>query len=91
MSLEYPCVYFENEHCRLFSDDDVDSWCVMGPCSHEKMSNGDRYRAMSDEELASILGDKCICPPTGECTRQYGDCIACWLEWLQQPVKDGEE
>ena len=51
-------------------------------------TNADRIRSMSDEEMATILGDKCICPPTGECTRQYGDCIACWLEWFQQPAKE---
>ena len=55
---------------------------------HEPQTNADRIRAMSDEELATILGDKCICPPTGECTRQYGDCIACWLEWLKQPAEE---
>ena len=50
-------------------------------------TNADRIRSMSNEELATILGDKCICPPTGECTRQYGDCIACWLDWLKQPAE----
>ena len=55
----------------------------------DEPTNADRIRAMSDEELASILGDKCICPDTGNCTRHYGDCIACWLEWLQQPAEEG--
>ena len=49
-------------------------------------TNADRIRAMSDEELAKILGDKCICPPIGECAKVSGDCEKCWLEWLQQPA-----
>ena len=50
MSSEYPCIYFEKDgKCRKFSDDTVISYCVMGPCSEQKLSNADRIRAMSDE------------------------------------------
>ena len=40
------------------------------------LTNADRIRAMSDEELAEFLeGD-------------YGNMAVCWaLEWLQQPAK----
>lgn len=56
MSMEYPCVYFEKDgKCRKFSDDTVISYCVMGPCSEQKLSNADRIRSMSDEELAVFL------------------------------------
>lgn len=51
-------------------------------------TNADRIRAMSDEELAKILGDKCICPPIGECAKMSGDCEKCWFEWLKQPYKE---
>lgn len=50
---------------------------------HIPMTNADKIRAMTDEELAKILGNKCICPPTRECV----NCFDCWLEWLQQPVE----
>ena len=46
-------------------------------------TNADRIRSMEDEELAKILGNKCICPPTTECV----NCFDCWLEWLQQPAE----
>ena len=46
-------------------------------------TNADRIRSMEDEELAKILGNKCICPPTTECV----NCFECWLEWLQQPAE----
>ena len=91
MSREYPCVYYDNQKCRKFSDDDTDSWCVMGPCSHETPSHADRIRVMSDEELAEFRSGE-HCPPG----MRFPDCATikpckeCWLEYLKQPVKDGE-
>ena len=55
------------------------------------VTNGDALRAMTDKELAQILGDKCICPPTIECQKVFGDCDACWLQWLQQPAEKQKE
>ena len=56
MSREYPCIYFEKDgKCRKFSDDNTLSYCVMGPCQEQTLSNADRIRAMSDEELAREL------------------------------------
>ena len=56
MTAEYPCIYFEKDgKCRKFSDDTYISYCVMGPCPEQKLSNADRIRAMSDEELAEEL------------------------------------
>lgn len=58
MSMEYPCVYFEkNGRCRKFSDDTAVSYCVMGPCPEQKLSNADLVRTMSDEELAGYLAE----------------------------------
>ena len=61
MSSEYPCIYFEKDgKCRKFSDDyRFVSYCVMGPCPEQKLSNADRIRAMSDEELALQFGANC--------------------------------
>ncbi len=54
------------------------------------MTNADRIRAMSDEELARLLldgcrGSKCDEQPQNE----YGsvNCYACRLQWLQQPAE----
>ena len=59
MSGEYPCIYFEKDgKCRKFSDDTAISYCVMGPCSEQKLSNADRIRSMSDEELAEFLAEE---------------------------------
>lgn len=97
MSMEYPCIYFEKSgRCRKFSDDTAVSYCVMGPCPEQTLSNADRIRAMSDEELSEFIsrieiGDfgqqvygKTFCDM---CKGQY-KCDDCRLWWLQQPVKE---
>lgn len=56
MSLWYPCVYCtEDLKCTKYSDDEVTSYCVLGPCHDETKSNADRIRGMTDEELAEWL------------------------------------
>ena len=48
------------------------------------LTNGDRIRAMSDEELAEWNN---FCPHIDdECTLK--GCTKCILEWLKQPVED---
>ena len=51
------------------------------------MTNADRIRAMSDEEMAKKLGRGLGCPVTADCMKMSGDCKACWLDWLQQPAE----
>ena len=97
MSTEYPCIYFEKDgKCRKFSDDTYISYCVIGPCPEQQLSNADRIRAMSDEELAEFIsrieiGDfgpqvygKTFCDM---CKGQY-ECDDCRLWWLQQPAEE---
>lgn len=79
------------EQLQQLSDDDL--MCVrnLGRHSleeiHEKlesytMTDGDRIRAMSDEELADWLD---FCPYNG-C--EEADCNKCILNWLKQPAKE---
>lgn len=80
MSIEYPCIYFEKDGvCRKFSDNTTVSYCVMGPCPEQKLSNADRIRAMSDEELAKWLEYE----GGGVCAEVCG-----WLCWLQQQAEE---
>ena len=54
-------------------------------------TNADRIRAMSDEELMKIFESVGMtgCPePTMDCRASCEECI---LDWLKQPVKDGED
>ena len=59
--------------------------------THPPMTNADRIRAMSDDELAELLldgcrGSKCDDQPQNE----WGsvNCFQCRIKWLQQPVKE---
>lgn len=84
MSAEYPCIYFEKDgKCRKFSDDTYISYCVMGPCPEQKLSNADRIRTMSDEDMAieliNTIFDLC---EDGVPREDYV------LNWLRQPVKE---
>lgn len=93
MSREYPCIYFEEGCvCKKFSDDTALSYCVMGPCPEQVLSNADRIRAMDDEQLAEFLCEFRFCDNAfhpcdnckGEpyCREGYNGMI----DWLQQPA-----
>lgn len=52
------CIYKTDEgRCKKFSDDKTTSYCVDAPCEYEKLSNYDRIRNMSVEEMAEFLMD----------------------------------
>ncbi len=55
------------------------------------LTNADRIRAMSDEELAVFLNEPfCDKRTHEECTVSYcGICHQCVLDWLQQPAEEG--
>lgn len=61
------------------------------PKPYKPITNADRIRSMTDEELAKFIDDKCICPPTSGCAEVCGDCVDCWLEWLRQPAEGGQK
>lgn len=58
------------------------------------MTNADRIRAMTDEELAKLIAyEGCPegCPLDGKScwyTQNYDNCHSCWLDWLKQEVTD---
>ena len=64
------------------------------------MTNGDRIRAMTDEELAKLFTQTVVdgCPPDMDWTCKKDEegwdaCDSCWLKWLKQPAEvdgDGE-
>ena len=52
------------------------------------LTNADRIRAMSDEELANIMAGTPICKERYmDCIKDGLDCEACLLEWLKQSTK----
>ena len=59
----------------------------------EIVTNADRIRAMSDEELAkfmSIQADECQCEADYKCNYKCGSdsCLKVLLDWLQQPAEE---
>lgn len=90
------CIYRTDDgKCKKFSDDKTISYCVNAPCEYEKLSNYDRIRNMSIDEMAEIISknDKCerFCAFTknGKCD-SYGDAETCPLGvklWLESEVE----
>ncbi len=56
----------------------------------ETITNGDRIRQMTDEELAERIWPKFGCPAgKNHITCGYvGECKDCWMEWLKQPAEE---
>lgn len=58
------------------------------------ITNADRIRAMSDEELADWLGVYCNGQTAQEvgkpCVSDIGSCEECWLNWLKEEAEGGE-
>lgn len=102
MSLEYPCVYYKpGGLCEKYSTDGITSYCVQGPCPDQSLSNSDRIRAMSDEELAGIFlrADFCKCcehEKGGVCNficaypniPIYEGCRQAAVKWMKQPAEE---
>ena len=60
---------------------------------HSKpVTNAQKIRAMSDEELSKVIREPfCDKRTHEECTVSYrGNCNQCVLDWLQQPAEEGE-
>ena len=55
------------------------------------ITNADRIRAMTDEELAKHLcnirnAERCVISGQKRCM-MFDDCIACWTDWMKQEAK----
>ncbi len=48
------------------------------------MTNADRIRAMTDEELRDLISEGLICP-VADCSD--ADCDECWLNWLKEEAE----
>lgn len=52
------------------------------------MTNGDRIRAMTDKELALLMGFEC-CPESRKFEPcDEAKCYECWLDWLRQIAEE---
>ena len=48
------------------------------------MTNSDRIRSMTDEELAGWLATNDTCPSTEQERNCNNRCGECWLEWIKK-------
>ena len=61
------------------------------------MTNADRIRQMSDEELSDFAAERSTAPScAGQCHKDYEIygklqtfCSDCWLDWLRKEANDG--
>ncbi len=74
------CANADNEYC--FACDNGNQF--------KPMTNADRIRTMTDEELAIEETSKGGCPHDCEMPDDLDtDCVRCWLDWLKQEVDNG--
>ena len=89
--MSYPCIYNEEGTCKLHSTVYEHSWCVEGPCDDQTLSNGDRIRSMTDEELAKEIPCPYMRDMFEECKFGWHEkkqtCEECVLEWIKQPYE----
>lgn len=86
------CVYRTDEGvCKKFSVDGVTSYCVDGPCAEEVLTNADRIRSMTDEELAewlcSLMTAECCdqrCPARDICGLGDNGLV----KWMKHPAEE---
>lgn len=90
------CKYRVMDRCKKYNRPCIFSPDCFEPEEEKHMTNADRIRAMSDEELANVIARNAY---TGACN-DFGisydgkcchDCEKCdaIIKWLQQPAEEG--
>lgn len=91
------CNNLKNDWCeKVIDSPDPD---MVRECRYfSQQTNADRIRAMSDEELALYLQNWCTAAACKYGDNYFacenfiadGECDKCVVDWLRQPVKDGD-
>ena len=93
MNCNRNCLYQKSGLCNLkLSSSDAENRCPLMPDDalpdapyKPPMTNSDRIRGMSDEELAEILA--CPYQNDGLCFKAE-NCEKCIIDWLRQPEEE---
>lgn len=68
------------------------SGILMRAMNYRPMSNGDRIRRMSDEELTELLENRrLVCGIDREWCEQRKSCENCTADWIRSPAKEGSK
>ena len=100
MATEFNTQVGNGEYRLQFETDNKAHYLIMQSSARrcvdcEHMTNADRIRSMSDEELAEQLGlmtticEFCAKQKNCEDAQDYNCCMEGILKWLQQPVEEG--
>ena len=80
------CINLQNHWCDMVTDS-PDENAERECCTYERMTNADKIRSMSNEELAEFLckvkSDYQWADHEFPSEEEYGE----WVEWLQQEVE----
>lgn len=80
-SREYHCCVLHNTRCKCED---------YNPRNSKPITNADKLRSMTDEDLAVEATVHGGCPHGCETPDDMDtDCVKCWLNWLQKEADDG--
>lgn len=86
-----------HDAANCFQDALEAKWELESQRKGKPETNGDKIRAMSDEDLAKIYASASycdICPVRADCFSDEDACKSCYerfLDWLRSPVEDSEK
>lgn len=90
------CIYSHDD--GAYCDKHDHGAVTVGCCGEDKcpdrkaLTNADRIRAMTDEELADFELGRMCCPPgkpgCEENNLTCDSCYQCWLKWLKQEAEN---
>ena len=86
------CPYNTLDGCKVKEHNAICPLTNMAtPVTEYRMTNADRIRAMSDEELAKFIGHNSLCDQiqndNGAWCKKQSVCEGCLVEWLKQPAE----
>ena len=96
MATEFNTQVGNGKYCLQFETDNKEHYLLMQSAARRcidraHITNADRIRAMSDEELAKLLLDGCRgskCDDQQQNEFGSANCFQCRRTWLQQPAEE---
>ena len=92
--MKYQCLACKAaDNCELSWKDPTEEYMNCTEFKAPPRTNADRIRSMTDEELSSWINDhadcNCRCKAWKDgCMDSDSTCMAAWLEWLKEEVKE---